>query len=156
MATTNSTTTHCVYRIICIPSGKCYVGQTSNFSNRKRNHFNQLKRNSHHSNALQKAFNNFGADVFCAEIIEQNIPQHLINEREIYWIAHFNSYLNGYNQTIGGALPLHKYPKKKAMSVRFSLEDKRLIATLNQKLGTNQTSLIELAIRVLAEKEKVR
>lgn len=37
------------------------------------------------------------------EIIESNIDsQNLANEREIYWIAFYDSYHNGYNSTPGG------------------------------------------------------
>ena len=44
----------------------------------------------------------------------------------------------------------------KQTSVRLTSEAKELIERLSQKLGINQTSVIEIAIRVLAEKEKVR
>ena len=40
-------------------------------------------------------------------------------------------------------------------SVRLTPEAKELIERLSKKLGINQTSVIEMAIRVLAEKEKV-
>ena len=37
------------------------------------------------------------------EIIEQDIEtQEQANEREIYWIAYYNSFKNGYNSTLGG------------------------------------------------------
>jgi predicted DNA-binding protein len=45
---------------------------------------------------------------------------------------------------------------RNATSIRLTPEAKELIARLSQKLGVNQTSVIEMAIRVLAEKEKVR
>lgn len=44
----------------------------------------------------------------------------------------------------------------KQTSIRLTSEAKELIERLSQKLGINQTSVIEMAIRVLAEKEKVR
>ena len=45
---------------------------------------------------------------------------------------------------------------KQQTSIRLTPEAKALIERLSQKLGINQTSVIEMAIRVLAEKEKVR
>ncbi len=45
---------------------------------------------------------------------------------------------------------------KHTTSLRLTPEAKELIERLSQKLGVNQTSVIEMAIRVLAEKEKVR
>ena len=45
---------------------------------------------------------------------------------------------------------------KNATSIRLTSEAKQLIERLSNKLGINQTSVIEMAIRVLAEKENVR
>lgn len=44
----------------------------------------------------------------------------------------------------------------KQTSIRLTPEAKELIERLSKKLGINHTSVIEMAIRVLAEKEKVR
>jgi predicted DNA-binding protein len=44
----------------------------------------------------------------------------------------------------------------KQTSIRLTLDAKELIERLSQKLGINQTSVIEMAIRVLAEKESLR
>lgn len=45
---------------------------------------------------------------------------------------------------------------KRTTSIRLTPEAKELIKRLTVKLGINQTSVIEMAIRVLAEKENVR
>jgi predicted DNA-binding protein len=44
----------------------------------------------------------------------------------------------------------------KQTSIRLTPEARALIKRLSDKLGINQTSVIEMAIRVLAEKENVR
>jgi len=49
---------------------------------------------------------------------------------------------------------MKKHPQQ--TSIRLTPEAKDLIERLSQKLGINQTSVIEMAIRVLAEKENVR
>ena len=41
-------------------------------------------------------------------------------------------------------------------TIRLTPEAKELIKRLTAKLGINQTSVIEIAIRVLAEKENLR
>ena len=63
---------------------------------------------------LKEARNNSNSKVYRAirkysitrdnfEIIEQNIEtQEQVNEREIYWIAYYNSFKDGYNSTLGG------------------------------------------------------
>jgi predicted DNA-binding protein len=45
---------------------------------------------------------------------------------------------------------------KHTTSIRLTPEAKELVERLSKKFGINQTSVIEMAIRVLAEKENVR
>jgi hypothetical protein len=45
---------------------------------------------------------------------------------------------------------------KEATSYRLTTEGKQLIKLLAQKLGVNETSVIELAVRELAEKKDVK
>lgn len=45
--------------------------------------------------------------------------------------------------------------KKQATSIRLSPEAKRLLAALAKKLGVNQTAIMEIAIRRLAELEHI-
>lgn len=45
---------------------------------------------------------------------------------------------------------------KQQTSIRLSPEAKRLLAELAQKLGVTQAAIVEIAIRRLAEIEKVR
>ena len=80
---------------------KVYVGQTTNTV--------QYRFNQHLTNAnldyktghLYNAMRKYGKDNFYVETIEE-IPNELLDEREIYWIAYYNSFQNGYNLTIGG------------------------------------------------------
>jgi predicted DNA-binding protein len=46
--------------------------------------------------------------------------------------------------------------KKKATSLRLTEEGKRLLEALSQKLGVNQTAVIELLIREKAKKEGLK
>jgi hypothetical protein len=101
MASANDTS-HCIYRIVCFVTGKCYVGQTNDPITRKRGHFGILKRGKHHSPYLQNAYNLYGKGKFFFEILEEGIPQSEINSREIAWISHYDSHNNGYNMTLGG------------------------------------------------------
>lgn len=38
-------------------------------------------------------------------ILEDNVPKDKLNEREKYWIKYYNTYWDGYNQSIGGTYP---------------------------------------------------
>lgn len=88
-----------IYSITCIENGKRYIGQSVDVRKRKNEHFNALRKGTHPNVHLQRAWNN-GAR-FDFEIIERCSVVDL-NEREIYWIAKYDSFHNGYNQCEGG------------------------------------------------------
>lgn len=51
---------------------------------------------------LYDAMNKYGIEHFSIIIIEDNIDNNILPQREQYWIKYYNSYYNGYNATIGG------------------------------------------------------
>jgi group I intron endonuclease len=50
---------------------------------------------------LYAAIRKYGENNFLFEVVE-NCEDDIVNEREIYWIQHFNSFKDGYNMTSGG------------------------------------------------------
>ena len=93
-----------IYKITNMLNGKVYIGQTiktleKRFSQHKNNYtkpyFSQL--------ILYKAFNKYGIENFSFEGIEE-VPNKDLDDREKYWIEYYDSYLDGYNSTIGGRL----------------------------------------------------
>lgn len=101
---------YCVYRIVCSTSLKSYIGQTCNPKKRIYEHFRRLKSNQHHNLHLQSAFNQYGVDAFYSEVIETDIPVGEVDNRERYWITHFDSLLNGFNKAPGGNLAYRGKP----------------------------------------------
>lgn len=99
---TNYCITYSVYRIVCFPASKMYIGRTEYIPKRRSDHFTALRRQSHFNKHLQNAYNLYGAHSFYFEILEKGILRQNIDEREQYWIAHFDSFHNGYNATPGG------------------------------------------------------
>jgi group I intron endonuclease len=87
-----------IYKITS-PSGKVYVGQTiRSFEKRVAEH----KRESSCCTLIKRAIDKYG-DEMNYELIEENVPQEQLDEREIYWIKHFNSLApDGYNLKTGG------------------------------------------------------
>jgi len=87
-----------IYKITS-PSGKVYVGQTMrSFEKRMREHRDMKSKCS----AIRNAIDKYG-DEMKYEIVEENVPQEQLDEREIHWINHFNSLRpNGYNLKTGG------------------------------------------------------
>lgn len=98
----NNDTTHYIYRIVCFPTGKCYVGQTNDAITRKSHHFRSLRKNKHGNRYLQRAYNKYGRECFYFEILEDGIHSQHVDEREIYWINALNSNHELYNLAPGG------------------------------------------------------
>lgn len=87
--------------IRCKPNGKVYVGQSTNIKRRFNEHKSKLRRNIHNNELLQNDWNIYGEDNFEFEILQECIKEQL-DELEIENIDKFNSFENGYNETIGG------------------------------------------------------
>ena len=86
-----------IYKITNKVNGKSYIGQTRyTIEFRWRQHLHK-KDNTYFHNAIKK----YGVDNFIVEKLEEcNIED--LNEREIYYIAKYNTFKDGYNLTIGG------------------------------------------------------
>ena len=88
-----------IYKITS-PSGKVYVGQTIRSLKIRMQHH---KSKYSECTLLKRAIDKYGDEMKC-EIIEDNIPQEQLDEREIYWIKELNSLApNGYNCDTGGS-----------------------------------------------------
>lgn len=58
-----------IYKITNTVNGKVYIGATSNFDNRWRQHRWQLRKNSHSNSKLQNAWNKHGEESFYFSVI---------------------------------------------------------------------------------------
>ena len=85
------------------PHGKGYSGRTyRTLEERDRERFRPSQAKD--SVGLKRAIVKYGQENMQTDIIEDNILPipDLVDEREIYWIAYFDDFHNGYNQTKGG------------------------------------------------------
>jgi len=87
-----------IYKISS-PSGKVYVGQTvRSFEKRMQEH----RQETSCCTFIKRAIDKYGNEMKY-EIIENNVPQEQLDEREIHWIKELNSLApGGYNLTTGG------------------------------------------------------
>ena len=90
-----------IYCITNKVNNKKYIGKTitsinERFSKHKHDAFVQ---NSHY--AIHVAMRKYGIENFLIEEIEQCSLEDL-SEKEICWIKYYNTYENGYNETLGG------------------------------------------------------
>lgn len=92
--------TKSIYKIENLMNGKVYIGQSIHPQRRLVEHLYHAK---HHLDALpiHEAMSKYGKDAFYFSILEENVENY--NEREAYWIQHYNSIApNGYNILPGG------------------------------------------------------
>lgn len=88
-----------VYLIICRSSKREYVGQSQDIGARWADHVNSLRRHRHHSRKLQDDWNQFGADAFSFEILEQVADRDERESQETWYIKRRRALVKGYNQT---------------------------------------------------------
>lgn len=86
-----------------------YVGQTNNLEYRHKQHiqydpFNV--NNIEYNYPLSRGIRKYGEDEYQLIILEKDIPNDKLDEREIYWIKYYDTYFNGYNQSTGGKNPV--------------------------------------------------
>lgn len=91
------------------PSGGKYIGKTTQteshrWSDHKKEAYDISDTN--YNSILNKAIRKYGAENFTLQILEDNIPEELLDERESYWINYHRTYYldnqHGYNMTHGG------------------------------------------------------
>lgn len=86
-----------------------YVGQTVQLEVRHKKHiqydpFNLNTRE--YDYPLSRGIRKYGEEEYELIILEDNLLKEELNEREKYWIAFYDTYFNGYNQSTGGSNPV--------------------------------------------------
>lgn len=85
-----------IYGYTNLESGKMYIGQTLHPERRWKAH-----RYGKYKNGWHIDYQN-NPDKYEYSVIEYDVPEDKLDEREIFWISFFDSYHNGYNLTEGG------------------------------------------------------
>lgn len=86
-----------------------YIGQTINLKDRHRRHMNYdpyIKDLKEYNYPLSRGIRKYGQDAYELIILEDNLKQEDLDNREKYWINYYDTYYNGYNQSIGGKNPV--------------------------------------------------
>ena len=95
-----------IYRYIS-PSGKSYIGQTTNEIYRRRMWFGKGRYTGGRSK-IDRARKKYGPENFIYEVLLRNQYSSIevaaldLNKWETYYIGYYNTYRNGYNSTLGG------------------------------------------------------
>jgi group I intron endonuclease len=131
-----------IYKVVNQINGKVYIGFDSKWPNRVKKHkWNYLKSKQKKNFRFYCALRKYGWDNFKWEIIYQSKDgQHCLKVMESHFIQEYDSYLNGYNMTLGGDGTLGKEPwnKGKKMQAMDSEIKKRISQTMTGKLRTKE------------------
>lgn len=94
-----------IYKITNILNNLIYIGQSVNIYKRWSNHrYSGFNVNSREYNIpLYRDFRKYGLENFKFEIVEKCSKDEL-NEKEQYWIEYYDSFFNGYNESVGGSV----------------------------------------------------
>lgn len=92
-----------IYIIRNTVNSKVYVGQTTmTVHERFMTHMKPSTSKQKRGYKLYMALNKYGRDNFYVETLETDIPLEDLDNKEIEYIAKFDSYYHGYNSTKGG------------------------------------------------------
>ena len=87
-----------IYKITNRINGLSYIGQTKYAAiDRYNTHMNTYK-NTKFYNSIHK----YGQENFELEVLEDNVKEEDLDRLEIYYIALYDTYEHGYNETTGG------------------------------------------------------
>ena len=110
-----------IYKWTNLSNQHAYIGQAKNINMRKNRHIQTYHRLLKGENIKEKdyplyqAMLKYSIDNFSFEILEECSIEDL-NNREKYWIAYYDTFFNGYNQTLGGDTAIQA-PKEKIIGV---------------------------------------
>ena len=124
-----------IYKIVNDINDKIYVGQTiQTLKSRFQRHCNL---NEDSNMVIKKAISKYGKEHFKIELIEElpNCTHEELDDREIYWIAYYDSFNKGYNSTKGGSF--WRMPCKLSED-----EETKLVSLYNQGLDSLKVAKI--------------
>ena len=119
-------------------NNKMYIGQTMRDLNvRIERHIKDAKYGS--DLAIHRAIRKYGIDNFDIIVLEKDISEEKLNEREIYFIKKYNSVKLGYNLSYGGdGGKATRYSDEQILEVKKLLRDTDLAATeISRKTGVS-------------------
>ena len=136
-----------IYKITNTVNGKLYIGQSIRDVNIRFNeHLNDKISTDYFHLAVRKYIHDYGKDVFTLEVIDTAESIEELNEKEIYWINHFRTFVgfadcNGYNSSLGGTdNPMFNDTIKEKHDARMRTEDvrRKISNTMKHKIANKE------------------
>lgn len=146
-----------IYKITNTTNGKVYVGSAVNFDTRWKEHIRELRKGTHHSSALQNAWNKYGEEKFEFSIIEEcERTRKVLLGREQYWMDTLESVAKGYNiaKTAGSQLGMKQSPEAIAARVEKNTGKKRTPETRARMSEAQSNRSPEWCANISASKKR--
>ncbi|WPH22298.1 GIY-YIG nuclease family protein [Variovorax paradoxus] len=142
------TKVRCVYQIRNLVNGRCYIGSTENFTQRKWRHFYDLGRGEHRSRFMQRDFSKCGRAAFVIEVVEQVDATQDLLAREQHWLdtsrPHYNS-----AKVAGSVVGVRRSPE----SVRRNRERNAGFGNGNSRITAAQAEEVRMLIAEMTTKQ---
>ena len=93
-----------IYKITNLINNQSYIGVSNNIEKRFKDHKERafLKGDKEYEKTLYRAFRKYGLENFSFEILQEENDSKKRCELEQYYIKLYDTFHNGYNETIGG------------------------------------------------------
>lgn len=137
-----------------------YVGQTTQLETRHKQHmdcdpFNLNQKE--YDYPLSRGIRKYGKDAYELIVLEENLKKEDLNEREKYWIKYYNTYWQGYNQTIGGSNPTKPIYKDDLIEVVIEMlkDESFSYSDISEKTGISFTHIYNINIGARRRQEDV-
>lgn len=133
---------HYIYKITNKKTGKYYIGKTKDFKKRKKQHFDNLKKNKHICRHLQYSWNVYEEQNFIFEVIYSNLTEEQATEKEQYYLDHFFEEMYNMSKFSGGGDNISYHPNRDEITKKIAESTKRWMETLTpeqrkEKFGRN-------------------
>ena len=109
------------------PSGKVYIGQTTNEKSRRKDFLNTSRNYS--GSKINNARDKYGVEnfeyeiIFRVESLIEDEVKSILNEKEIQYINLFDSFENGYNSDLGGGSATYKRTEESCQKLSESVTE---------------------------------
>lgn len=146
-----------IYKITNICTNKVYIGQSIDIRRRWTSHINILNNTNNNTiekeSALHQSMLKYGIDNFTFEVVELCSIDEL-NSKEQYWIKEYNSYLNGYNETIGGDA-VRVYPEYVDQVINWLMNSNKTYEEIAELTGASVQSIGKINRGISFKKEEL-
>lgn len=131
-----------IYKITNLKNNNCYIGQSINIIQRWKDHRKEAKDiySDKKEYPLYKAIRKYGIENFSFEILEECKVEEL-NQKEKEYIEKYNSFHNGYNQTLGGDSNSKNYNSNLDAIYDDLLNSKITLKNIAEKYGYCYTTI---------------